>query len=1065
MFTVKAKRKPLIAVMLISAALLIAALFFGLFGSAVAAADDGNIGRTYYYKELKNSALAQKFYGVIKEMSENGQLDDGKYEYDLSSVLTEKEIAAYVDNGSPKIPVAFGAARDAFYMDNPDLFYIDVYKLYLSAGMQNGKYVAFVGTGNADNYFVDYTVKSAAEAEQAKAKYETEISKAVDSAKLNNADVVTQIKNVNKYLINNAEYDYGAYSDALNGNVTYNGYVNTAYGALVEGKAMCGGFSRAFKAIMDRLDIPCVLISGTGYSGASAAVEGTTEKLDAGFLAHMWNAVEVDGMWYGVDVTWNETSGNAEKYMLVGDDYMSEGHIPDGVISSSGFELKYPAIRPLDYGVDTDKNGFTFKDSGSIGDKEFGYYNLPSDKDNYYLNLGVSYNGKNAKQLEEEGKYFAFRSDLQSMWFGFEAWVEFASANVDMSSAHIDEYNVFSLNWSQAKIQFAVFDFAPNMDVTQFGQKYRIAYDPDTLTPDHIIAISSVYNNKAYGGYMPAPYIKKMTPDEKGSIRSFEPLKVTIEYSEKLVYVDDIDKTVEISITGKSSDLGEKAKTKDVVWNESTNTLTFTLIPSQYFAHFDDTYNMIPTNLVGEKSGKVPEPAYLSFKRKQVVCPKVFNDGRLYMQVFGRPQFVSASDESLNEFAGPDGKPIVGDQRSQLMLVVNEPSKAESDQMKDMALDPANKTGLTSAQDIKSSSTYEIDLLMCGLVQKVPDGSFMQVGFGFPEGYGPESAGVTFTVYHYTRNPDGTVKSVETVPCVITEYGIMATVKSFSPFMICAIDEDKAPKYKSLYASVNGVGGKINDDAIRTFDNGDEFSYTFTPDEGYKVDKVVLNGVEQQLVGNTLKVGYAMLAGDSKRNSNVLEVTFVAERVATYRESNDLDIKPLSNIVVRESDMIKATAHATPRAPKEEGSVVGIAVGVTIAIAVVLIGGCLAFYFVMRKKKATAVAGAPSQSAKKTASETRSAKTVENKKPESAANRTTAQNKTVTPNARNVQNTQTPQNGRVAPTRTTAQPRPTSQNRPSANGNGAHRTPPNRSVTPNGRSSERTNGNKPTDRK
>lgn len=45
MFTVKAKRKPLIAVMLISAALLIAALFFGLFGSAVAAADDGNIDR------------------------------------------------------------------------------------------------------------------------------------------------------------------------------------------------------------------------------------------------------------------------------------------------------------------------------------------------------------------------------------------------------------------------------------------------------------------------------------------------------------------------------------------------------------------------------------------------------------------------------------------------------------------------------------------------------------------------------------------------------------------------------------------------------------------------------------------------------------------------------------------------------------------------------------------------------------------------------------------------------------------------------------------------------------
>ena len=44
-------------------------------------------------------------------------------------VLTEQQVSMYLD-GDTKVPVALGAARDAFYMDNPDLFYIDVYKLY-----------------------------------------------------------------------------------------------------------------------------------------------------------------------------------------------------------------------------------------------------------------------------------------------------------------------------------------------------------------------------------------------------------------------------------------------------------------------------------------------------------------------------------------------------------------------------------------------------------------------------------------------------------------------------------------------------------------------------------------------------------------------------------------------------------------------------------------------------------------------------------------------------------------------------------------------------------------------
>jgi hypothetical protein len=118
------------------------------------------------------------------------------------------------------------------------------------------------------------------------------------------------------------------------------------------------------------------------------------------------------------------------------------------------------------------------------------------------------------------------------------------------------------------------------------------------------------------------------------------------------------------------------------------------------------------------------------------------------------------------------------------MLVASKPSKSQSDEMVN---DAANELGVESS-DIKSSATFSIDLVLCGCVQTVPDGSYMQVGFGFPEGYGPEDEGTTFKVYHYKQDADGNITGIEEVPCVITQYGLVATVQSFSPYAVVAVD-------------------------------------------------------------------------------------------------------------------------------------------------------------------------------------------------------------------------------------------------------------------------------------
>ena len=71
----------------------------------------------------------------------------------------------------------------------------------------------------------------------------------------------------------------------------------TAYGALLDGKAVCEGYSRAMQLLCKRAGINCTLVRGT-----------------ADGVAHMWNIVELSGEWYQLDVTWDDVSNKANFY-------------------------------------------------------------------------------------------------------------------------------------------------------------------------------------------------------------------------------------------------------------------------------------------------------------------------------------------------------------------------------------------------------------------------------------------------------------------------------------------------------------------------------------------------------------------------------------------------------------------------------------------------------------------------------------------------------------------------------------------------------------------------------
>lgn len=94
----------------------------------------------------------------------------------------------------------------------------------------------------------------------------------------------------------------------------------SAYGCLIDGKAVCEGYSKAFSILCLNAGIPCINVIGN-------ADDGNTEN-----QAHMWNMVKLDGRWYHIDVTWDDPKGIFDSdylkydYFNVNDEMINTDH-------------------------------------------------------------------------------------------------------------------------------------------------------------------------------------------------------------------------------------------------------------------------------------------------------------------------------------------------------------------------------------------------------------------------------------------------------------------------------------------------------------------------------------------------------------------------------------------------------------------------------------------------------------------------------------------------------------------------------------------------------------------
>ncbi|MCM1226770.1 MAG: dockerin type I domain-containing protein [Clostridium sp.] len=135
------------------------------------------------------------------------------------------------------------------------------------------------------------------------------LEESIDSFEIKGDDRYQQLKYIYDYIIETVSYNLEA------------PYCDSSVGLFCEPfQIVCEGYSKAFKLICDKFDIPCIVVPGN--------INYVTKT------GHMWNYVMMEnGKWYGLDCTWDDSSSGSAaeyRYFLKGSEAFLSNHISEG---------------------------------------------------------------------------------------------------------------------------------------------------------------------------------------------------------------------------------------------------------------------------------------------------------------------------------------------------------------------------------------------------------------------------------------------------------------------------------------------------------------------------------------------------------------------------------------------------------------------------------------------------------------------------------------------------------------------------------------------------------------
>lgn len=165
---------------------------------------------------------------------------------------------------------------NAVFNDHPELFWLDT-----------GYSYGYTAKGTVISVMLKYN-ETAQTLQTSKTKFLNSAAKIINGASTLGTDEEKE-QYVYKALQNMCVYDENS---AMN---------QSAYSVLINGSSVCAGYSRAFQYIMQQLNIPCYFCTGYANGGY-----------------HAWNIVYINGKYYNVDLSWDDSLGDiSDTYSFV----------------------------------------------------------------------------------------------------------------------------------------------------------------------------------------------------------------------------------------------------------------------------------------------------------------------------------------------------------------------------------------------------------------------------------------------------------------------------------------------------------------------------------------------------------------------------------------------------------------------------------------------------------------------------------------------------------------------------------------------------------------------------
>ncbi len=828
------KKKKILVTLLIFIILITQIGIMNFFNSSkVYASQTYTQWNSYFYNQLSSNAKA--IYNAMFEMFnnyKNGKFTKGE-SIEITDRVTASSIALFV-NGNNELLNDYGAARDAFQYDYPDCFFINWDELSIRVTQDSfGTLHAFLGAGRSDTYLskgMNENRSSKANGgygngiKGAIAQYEAKLAEVVNNIKSKTSSISNKNEKIEKmlgeahdYVTNNMVYKHEWETTSHPEKDNVKSSARTAYDGLIFGEGVCEAYTRTFKALCDRLDIPCICVYGI-YSPKTTINE-----------PHIWNYVQIDGKWYGIDTTHDDptvlegmfiySKNENRDFFLVGNSQLAAHHFPQGIVSDSNFKFEYPTLEQEAYRdsylVET-QDGFSIlieKDN-----------QLDNWNDNQSFDSGtfyVSYEGMNFTQNAARGKYMVVKyynynpgSDTWDIsdWSYIDPWIVLFGDNdrleeIEPSKPKNGKYCVRLELPQTKKVQFAITEIPPaylnlKTELARNGWSQDLSIrimealndeeNPAAYVKDAIIlnnTATEIVENK-WGDYVAPPMPTKSTPSQSGCLYVGSTHHIKLEFNDNLkLKSEDSVPGIQMTVDGGAGTAGnwnaghsalDNAKVSNVKW-DGKNTVEFDFEASDKWADDCSFYNFQVTGLIGYNSNRTPVAASYGLRFPRY-CYAYAAQG-YKRNVYAQPQLMDTSDidmsnwdlkdvdthsnnygkeekmsEFLNEIAKNNGnsEEFLDSLHDRLTLVTTQPSPLQTEEMEHyLETDKNTKKDFANAKE-GTINTYNISISVCKK-QVLRTGEGVRIALGFPKGTSyedfAESGELSFKAYHYKVDP------------------------------------------------------------------------------------------------------------------------------------------------------------------------------------------------------------------------------------------------------------------------------------------------------------------------